>query len=417
MSDEKNPNEEQRNDERSFLKETWKDEQISGKKILQAICKTAGKGLVFGIAACLAFCALKPWVESRFNQDNNKVSIPKDEVEEETAEEETKEEKPTMTAENYREMNKALREVALEARNCIVEISGGSDSSDWKEDSETTSVSGVIIWDNGSEILVLAPYGELPSKGNIQVKFSDNKEYDAQLKRKDKNLGFGIYVVTKNSLQKTTLKSFEVAEWGNSYALSKGDPVIALGMQFGYSDGMGYGVISSMKNYISLADYKYQIITTDIAAVSQGSGVLFNIDGQVIGIVDQKNTDITGVNLVSAYAISEIKAAIELLSNGSSTPYLGVIGVEVTEEISEKEGIPEGIYVKEVEAESPAMEAGIQCGDVIVKMDGTDICSQKGYSNKLMGFSQGEEISIQVMRQGAEEYEKIKLKAKVGAKQ
>ena len=138
--------------------------------------------------------------------------------------------------------------------------------------------------------------------------------------------------------------------------------------------------------------------------------------GQVVGLVDQKRTDTSQVNLVSGYAISELKEVIELMSNGQEVPYLGVKGVEVTKKISEEEGIPIGLYVKEVEAESPAMEAGIQCGDIIVKINGSDIITQKGYSNCLMNCMVGTMAKIEVMRLGVEEYETINLNAIVGSK-
>lgn len=399
----------------SFLKETVKDEQITGKRIIRAVFKTIGKGLLFGLAACLVFYVLKPWSESDGQQASGVVSIPKDETEEESEAVDTTEDEK-MTAENYREMSEALNDVAKEARKCMVEISGKDVKADWKEDDEVQSISGVIVWDNGINILIWGPRDNFKEKEEVLIRFSNGKEVVGQLKQVDKNHNMGIYSVPTTRLNESIRKVMKVAELGNSYILGKGAPVIALGMQFGYSDGMGYGVISSIKNSISISDYKYSLLTTDITAASQGSGVLFNIDGQVVGLVDQKRTDTAQVNLVSGYAISELKEVIELLSNGQRIPYLGIKGIEVTKKISEEEGIPMGLYVKEVEAESPAMEAGIQCGDIIVKMNGLDVITQKGYSNALMKCTVGTRAGIEVMRLGVEEYEKINLNAIVGSK-
>lgn len=407
MSDEKTP----------FLKETVKDEQITGKKIGRAVCHSIAKGLVFGVAACLAFCVLKPYVEEHFDGKEEEISIPKDEVKEEDEAKEQEKESLTLTVENYREMNKALYEVAKEAKNCVVEIKFKDTDSDWKDDEEESkSVSGIIVWNKGSDILMLAPYGELSSKSEIRVRFADNTEHTADVKILDKNLKFAVFTVAKSKLDSATLGTIKTAKLGNSYLLGKGDSVIALGMPFGYSDGMGYGVISSVDHSVTVADHRYQIMMTDIAAASQGSGVLFNVDGEVIGIVDQKYTNITDADLVSGYSISEIKSEIERLSNGEALPYLGIVGVEVTDEISKKEDIPMGLYVKEVEAESPAMEAGIQCGDVIVQMNGKEVMSQKVYSKELMQMHGGDTAAILVKRKGTEEYEEIKLDAVIGSK-
>lgn len=406
MSEEKTP----------FLKETVKDEQITGKKIGRAVCQSIAKGLIFGVAACLAFCVVKPYVEDYFAKEEEAISFPKDDVKDEEEEAEPAEESLTLTVENYREMNKALYEVAKEARNCVVEIKLKGTDSDWKDEEKSKSVSGIIIWNKGSDILMLAPYGDLSSQSEIRVRFADDTEYDAEVKILDKNLKFAVFTVEKSKMNPETLGKIKTAKLGNSYLLGKGDSVIALGMPFGYSDGMGYGVVSSVDHAVTVADHRYQIMMTDIAAASQGSGVLFNVDGEVIGIVDQKYTNITDADLVSGYSISEIKSEIEYLSNGEAIPYLGIVSVEVTDEISEKEGIPMGLYVKEVEAESPAMEAGIQCGDVVVQMNGKEILSQKVYSKELMQMHGGDTATILVKRKGTEAYEEIPLEAVVGSK-
>lgn len=419
MADDKNLNEEQMESEEkySFLKETFKDEQVTGKKIGRAVLQMVGKGLVFGLAACLAFYAFAPWIQGKFVNENTEISIPDDEevaVSEETAE--VEEETVTLTVENYREMNKALNEVAQEARRCVVEISVKDESTDWTEEAENEIVSGLVVWNNGFEIFILAPYGTLPESDVYRIKFVNGMEYEAYKKWQDSNLQFRIYAVNRQSISKATMSRMSIAKWGNSNILLKGDPVISLGMQFGYSDGLGYGVVSSKDHKISIADYQYPIITTDIAMASGGSGVLFNINGEVVGLIDQRTTNAISADVVSGYAISQIKDVIECLSNGRSIPYLGVMGIEVTEEISEKEGIPVGIYVKEVEAESPAMQAGIQSGDIIVKMNDTEIKTLNGYSKKLKEFSRESTVKVTVKRLGAEEYEEVVLDAVVGVK-
>lgn len=407
MSEEKTP----------FLKETVKDEQVTGKRIWRAACQTIGKGLVFGVAACLAFCVLRPFAEDVFRKDKETISIPKDEAGKAEDPESEKETVRSLTLDNYREMNEALYEVAEEARGCVVEISPKEESHNWKEDeSAGASVSGIIVWNKGAELLLLAPYGELGQSREVLVQFSDESVCEASLKSVDKNLKFAIFTVEKSRMEPSALGKIKTAVLGNSYLLGKGDSVIALGMPFGYSDGMGVGVISSTENVITVADHKYGIVMTDITASSQGSGVLFNIDGEVVGIVDQRYTNTTDAGLVSGYSISEIKSEIELLSNGKDIPYLGIVGADVTEKISEKEGIPVGLYVKEVEAESPAMEAGIQCGDVVVRMQDTEITSQKAYSKELMDTAVGETVTILVKRQGSKEYEEIAFEAVVGSK-
>ena len=74
--------------------------------------------------------------------------------------------------------------------------------------------------------------------------------------------------------------------------------------------------------------------------------------------------------MVTGLAISQIKELIETLSNNQSIVYMGVTGETITPQISEKKGIPKGVFVESVEVDSPAMQAGIQNADVITEVNG-----------------------------------------------
>lgn len=409
----------------SFLQETFKDEQKKPGRMLGGLFRTAVKGFVFGVVACVAFAVCRPWAESAFLKKQEKVTIPGDEMAEEDEgadvsedSEEGQEEQKTFTVENYREMQKSLTEVATEAGKCVVtvEVSGNHDTLESQEENPD-SVSGVIIWKNWSEVLIAAPARILANEGDLMITFCDHRTYSATLKKEDKNSQIAIFSVGTSEVKEATKNQIKEAILGNSNLMSKGMPVITLGNQFGYTDGSGYGIISSTGNYTSSADRQYRLLTTDITAAENGSSILFNVDGEVIGIADQSVTGRDSKNLVTGYAISGIKEIIELLSNGNGVPYLGIWGIEVTEEISEAQGIPRGVYVKEIEADSPAMSAGIQNGDIVVKMDGKDIRTPYEYQNQLSKCKTGEEIQLTVQRIGSEEYVEIPFKVTVGNKE
>lgn len=403
----------------SFLQETVKDEQIKPKKMLTMALKSAGKGLVFGLAACLAFCGIKPWAEALFARNTDVVTIPGDE---ETEVDEITEEPPAQqefTVENYREMSNALTGVAKEAYKSVVTVEMMKSSIDLESLGEQAeSVSGVIVWKNLAEVLIVAPSRILDSEGTgIEITFNDGKTYDARLKRQDKNSQLAVFSVVAPTLKDSTEKSIQAATLGNSNVVTKGMPVIAIGNQFGYSGGSGYGIISTVKNYINTADRTYGVLTTDITAAETGSTILFNTDGEVIGIGDQTVTGKDSANLVTGYAISGIKEVIELLSNGNGVPYIGINGVEITEEIAETQGIPQGIYIKGIEADSPAMQAGIQNGDILVSVDGENVKSLYALGKIISKHKVDERIKLVVQRQGTEAYAEISFNVTVGSKE
>ena len=426
MKDEKEPLEQKQNSEEeeySFLQEIIKDEAGDQAKWKHDVLRRIQLGLIFGLVACFTFFACKPWVEKRFEENPTEVTIPQDEQQEEEQtqqeEEQVQEQKPVLTTETYQEMLNNLKQVSGEVRKSVVEIQGAVTEEEFSKDQEDKekSISGMIVADNGQELLILA--GELPVKEAkiIRVTFSRDSQCDAILKSRDAGLGLCVYAVQRKNIVDDVWAQIETATLGGSKVVSEGDTVIAVGKLYGCDTIAGYGVIESGENYLDKADGQYQTIYTDVAGDISGSGVLVNIRGEVIGIINTSVRTDDQTNKISGYGISDIKDVIELLSNGKNVPYLGVSGVEVSSEM-QGQGIPQGVYVKEVDAGSPAMAAGIQSGDIITNIADTDIINLLGYHNTLMKQNVGDKILVRGKRQGTGgEYVDIDFGVTVGYKQ
>lgn len=426
MKDEKEPLEQKQNSEEeeySFLQEIIKDEAGDQAKWKHDVLRRIQLGLIFGLVACFTFFACKPWVEKRFEENPTEVTIPQDEQQEENQtqqeEEQVQEQKTVLTTETYQEMLNNLKQVSGEVRKSVVEIQGAVTEEEFSKDQEDKekSISGMIVADNGQELLILA--GELPVKDAkiIRVTFSRDSQCDAILKSRDAGLGLCVYAVQRKNIADDVWAQIETATLGGSKVVSEGDTVIAVGKLYGCDTIAGYGVIESGENYLDKADGQYQTIYTDVAGDISGSGVLVNIRGEVIGIINTSVRTDDHTNKISGYGISDIKDVIELLSNGKNVPYLGVSGVEVSSEM-QGQGIPQGVYVKEVDAGSPAMAAGIQSGDIITNIADTDIINLLGYHNTLMKQNVGDKILVRGKRQGTGgEYVDIDFGVTVGYKQ
>ena len=426
MKDEKEPLEQKQNSEEeeySFLQEIIKDEAGDQAKWKHDVLRRIQLGLIFGLVACFTFFACKPWVEKRFEENPTEVTIPQDEQQEENQtqqeEEQVQEQKTVLTTETYQEMLNNLKQVSGKVRKSVVEIQGAVTEEEFSKDQEDKekSISGMIVADNGQELLILA--GELPVKDAkiIRATFSGDSQCDAILKSRDAGLGLCVYAVQRKNIADDVWAQIETATLGGSKVVSEGDTVIAVGKLYGCDTIAGYGVIESGENYLDKADGQYQTIYTDVAGDISGSGVLVNIRGEVIGIINTSARTDDQTNKISGYGISDIKDVIELLSNGKNVPYLGVSGVEVSSEM-QGQGIPQGVYVKEVDAGSPAMAAGIQSGDIITNIADTDIINLLGYHNTLMKQNVGDKILVRGKRQGTGgEYVDIDFGVTVGYKQ
>ena len=411
---------EQNQEKYSFMQESIKDEEVNGKKVLKKVAGLVGKGLLFGVAASLGFFALKPWAETIFQKDPNKVEIPQDDELEETVQSEPEEvTSQVLTVEDYRDLNEVLIQVAAEAEKSVVLMTGIQQDEGWltEQDSAAYQTSGLIVADNGRELLILANYSDMKDAQLFQAKFADGSVHEAVMKQKDGNINLAVFSVAKSSISEKAWESIKVAELGNSNVLKQGRVMIALGSPFGVHGGIGYGAASSVDETINLADGQYDILITDLPNAEKNSGILFDTYGRVMGIINHELAKGNEVSTLTALGISTIKSEIELMSNGKHVPYVGVHGTIVTEEISEVQNIPAGLYVTEVEVDSPAMKAGIQSGDVITEVSGKEITTYAEYHKAVIGQEAGKSIQVIGQRYGAEKYVGIKFNVTVGIKQ
>ena len=274
-------------------------------------------------------------------------------------------------------------------------------------------VSGVIMADNGQELLILADSSVSEDAQQWTATFQDSGTYTASLKKRDRNSGLAVFSVLRQDIAESTWNSIRVSTLGNSNRSGKGDPVIALGDMFGYADGVGYGVISSV-------EYKETVMTGAVTfwqqisrSVSDGTGVTRDLVCEVIGMIISSVWDGMETGMANALAISDIKSVIEILANDEYVPYIGIYGTTVTDDLQEQ-GMPAGVYVVDVDPESPAMEAGIQSGDIICETARENVTSLAGYQSAVLKTKAGDLIRIRGQRRGADGYVDVDFNVTVG---
>lgn len=406
--------------EYSFLQEVIKDEVGGTGKRKKRILRKIGVGIFIGLVACFTFSVFKPWVESRISGNPDEVTIPRDTKQ--TAENETDrsgKDGNGQKKDNYSKSVKSLSDVAKKGKRSVVSllVLTGATIGNKEFVSESQSVSGVLIADNGQELLILGPTMEVGETQQIQATFCDGKKYQVTEKKSDANLELTIYAVKESQLEEKTAKSIRLAALGSSYEVKKGDTTVLLGMLFGQGDAVGYGVLRSSTEKAERADGTYHILGAELAGFTGGSGIMFNRQGEVIGIICDAAGEDAKEELMHAYAISDIKDVMQFLANGEGVPYIGIHATDVSENIAEDRGIPRGIYVDKVEADSPAMRAGIQSGDVLTAIGGTDIENFEQYHELLMEEKEGTHLLIKGYRRGAkDQYVAVHFNATVGNK-
>lgn len=415
-----------------FIKEKRKEIPVNKKKLATQAAYVCGMAFLFGVIASFVIAFLHPKIEEMlYPKQKPMVSIPEDELTENTSEEhsehteitETQKEteepidmlvwKPTI--EDYQMLQSQLYAVGQQANRFVVTVTGIQSETDWfNNDYENKDQgSGIIIANNSQELLILTEKKIIVSAQELYVTFMDGMTVPAAMKQYDGNTGIAILSVSLSEIEEETMKLISIAVLGNSLAVPQGTLAIAVGSPMGVNFSILTGNITSNTNTISTIDANYKIFTTDIVASESGSGALINTKGEVIGLVMQDYSRQGDENTLTAVSISDLKALIEKLSNGKEVAYLGLGISTVTGEIEKTYDIPRGVYIKEVKMDSPAMAAGLQSGDVIVEMDGTVITDEAAYERKLLHLKPEDKVSIVIKRQGVNGYVSIRCDVEV----
>lgn len=403
----------------SFLKETIKKPPLNKKAVFLKILKTAGLGIIFGLGACIGFSAAKPWIENHLENNPTSVTIPQDDQNENTEEEKTEEEAEQslkFTVQNYQEMLQEMNSIVKKTGKSLVELEGtakekSTESGEYVSGGRTR-ISGVIVADNGVEFLILADNSIFQENQTIRATFYDGNSVEVSLKKQDRSVGIAVYAAEKASLPSNTQKQAEKAVLGNSNTVSAGDPVIAVGMPFGTNGSVAYGIVSETVNTRLYIDSEYQILNTDMPGDRDASGVLLDMNGQVLGLICRSQD---GESVLSALAISELKEEIELLSNGIGISYTGIDGMEVSDSVANSQEMPKGVYVNSIVADSPAMKAGIKNGDIITEIGNTKVYTVKAYREELLEYRSGTRIIIKGKRKSNNGYVDVQFEVELGS--
>lgn len=320
-----------------------------------------------------------------------------------------------LTLDAYQKLQEELYGIGTQANASVVTITSVRSDKDLFNNSYEAedSGSGVIIMENDEEYLILTERKVIKDASRISVTFWDEAVCEAALKKEDKNTGLAVLSVNKSEVGEPKT----VATISSAMMVHGGMIAIALGSPLGTNYSILTGNITSTNNAISVEDSNYTVYTTDIVADKDGSGVLINVDGEIIGIVMQDYSASRAENTLTAICAQELWPVIEKLCAGEDIPYLGMKVSTVTSKIEGTYGIPKGVYVKEVVMDSPAMSAGIQSGDVITSINGQKVSSDTAYSGALLGIEPGNTIEIEIKRKGASDYVTITCEVTVGTLQ
>ena len=310
-----------------------------------------------------------------------------------------------------------LGSLVREADKGIVEVHSLRQETDWFDNSVETAglYAGAVIASTGQELLILTPDKAVENADSIKVTFGDSTQADGMIKEMDTISGMAIVSVDVGQLDEPTLMGVSVLKLGNSYSVKQGDLVAALGAPAGLVHSSAYGSISYVARNVQVADGVSRLLYADVRSDAKSGTFLVNMAGEVIGWVTDMYDEEGQTGVTVAMAISDYKSVLERMSNGYPVPYMGIYGQEVSGSMADQ-GIPQGVYVGECVPDGPAYNAGIQNGDIIVRIDDKDIATIKDYQNQVESLDQGAVVTVVVQRKAIEEYKELEYQVTVGAR-
>ena len=308
--------------------------------------------------------------------------------------------------------------------------------------------SGIIVGDNDDELLIATNNHVVDGATTLSVCFigddvanaetetvnaGDNGDLNvedavsAKIKGTDADNDLAVVAVKKSDIPEDTLNQIKIAQIGSSDDLAVGQQVVSIGNALGYGQSVTSGWISALNRTISTDDGTNStgLIQTD-AAINPGNsgGALLNMKGELIGINSAKYADSAVEGMGYAIPISKAKPILEELMNretrekvdSSKKGYLGVSLASLTTEAIEMYNMPTGAFVRSVEDDSPAQEAGICKGDIIVKFDGQKVSDGDDLLDKLQYYKSGEKIEAVIARATNGEYEENTIELTLGTR-
>lgn len=226
--------------------------------------------------------------------------------------------------------------------------------------------------------------------------YNDETPYEAEVIGTDEETDLAVLKINKDGLT--------AAELGDSDSIKIGEFAMAIGNPLGMESSVTSGIISAVNRTIDSEDgTTYTLIQTD-AAINSGNsgGALVNSEGKVIGINTLKlsGTGIEGMGF--AIPINDtLDIYNQLIENGKVLrPYIGVSGIDLSESEAEYYNLPVGIYIKEIQSNSPAASSDLKTGDVITAINGTKVENMDELNDIKEKLNIGDKITLDVYRNG-----------------
>lgn len=402
------------------------------RKRLMPLVMTLFLAILFGLIAAITFVVAEPKLYKLLNKEEETkepvsfptltpeaiiTPIPDKQIEDVTdAEDETEEDpddaEPTptpviveqtidATLNDYTAIYEDMRQMTYDTKKSLLEVASTFTVTDWlfgTSAEQTVSTTGMIVGSTPTDYLILVSLDRVKDANSVRIKFSDTSLIDATILDYEAELNIAVLSVTIEDIPMIYRKALQVANLGESNTISVGTPIIALGNPNGYIDSMEVGIVTSRGGFANITDNRMELFSTDMEFNSNSDGIIINMKGRVVGWITRTIKDENNTEISSVIGISKLLPIIYQMGNQEPRIYFGIIADDMPDDVKQQHNITNGIYVSGVQADSPAFDAGLKSGDIILSINDQAILNTNNFYNTIATFKPEDQITISALR-------------------
>lgn len=421
-----------------FITEKVVGRPITGKHAAKCLLLSVLCGLLFGAAAVFAMRYIPgPGSEEQKGDVVENTDISGNEAETEEAPEETlkgtlevetEETEPIedivrtevenheYSSRDFESIIANISAITSEIGKSTVTVRSVSSDRGWFNDPIDTvdNYAGIVLSKAGETADILTTESAVINADSLEIVFPNETVAPAHIVGTSHYDNLSVIRVEGSEMAEGALEGVEPVKQGNVSVARPGDFVIAAGAPFGMTESYDFSFINYVYEEAPVPDREIKKMYVDISSDTRLGTFIFDDSGKFIGYA-QPADDSAGFGSAVASAADYLDV-IEKLSEGSSVPFIGIEGRDVSSEM-QMSGMPVGVYVTGVMTDSPAYAAGIRRGDVITAVGATECSTVSGYSAALSNLACESPVRLTVWRAGVgNEYTRMEFDMVVGSR-
>jgi len=421
--------------EKKFVRETIYGQKRWNRKFVRKLLLCLCFAVVFGVISALTFCITKSRWEEKHPEESTAAPVTvfseETSAEETTAapSEETEESSSEEGGTNWNTIKKKVQEMIdrdkadlddmvnlYSVRNhladqvwaSMVSVIVKQENVDWFDNvvSSQSETSGVIIANTGKEYLILMNSDILDASDSLCVTFNNGGSGDARLLGVDSIFGIAVVSVEIDEIQNGEKDGYPVIPFATGTCMPGAFSAV-IGRPYGNGTGAVFGSVVSVIIDVPATDMLVRLYQTDIHGEETSCGIMVNTIGEMTGWITSKFDSNAVEDLLTGISLSDLKATIEKMSNGTEMAALGIRGKNITSSIAEENSLPIGIYISKCVSGGAADSAGIQSGDILTGLGDSEIHSFGDLAISLGKQEPGDEVDVTIQRNSREGYQEM----------